>query len=314
MREKRVLHFLLLWICLLALSAQSCSKADINPPVKNELLPQGGSGVPGIALTLYSIHGNSIEKKGDYKVGDSLLTYQSDAAKHWQMWEYFTRLIPQEYRNKITELAIIYSNHKVAGYVQPLKKDLSEWRLALSIDISDNLNQVNLRQGFSYVLVHEFGHVLTLNDTQIDAVSTDNCTTYKIDRGCMRPESYIYKHFQLDWIQLINEYNTIGTDNKDALHSFWLKYKSNFVSEYASTSINEDIAETFAYFVILAQKPTGSTIADKKIQLMYTQPQLVDIRNRIRNNPDVVAISSAQLKVFSTESMRNTKERPVVIQ
>ena len=46
--------------------------------------------------------------------------------------------------------------------------------------------------------------------------------------------------------------------------AFYQKYKDQFVDDYAVTDPNEDIAETWAFFV-LSPKPQGDTIADQKI-------------------------------------------------
>jgi len=61
-------------------------------------------------------------------------------------------------------------------------------------------------------------------------------------------------------------------------------YENNaeaFVTDYAATSIAEDIAESFSYFV-MKDKPTGSAVKDKKVQFFYEFPVLVQLRTKIR--------------------------------
>lgn len=54
-----------------------------------------------------------------------------------------------------------------------------------------------------------------------------------------------------------------------------------FVSEYAATNLTEDMAESFASFV-LQSKPSGTKTVDKKIAFYYEYPALVRERERIR--------------------------------
>jgi len=55
------------------------------------------------------------------------------------------------------------------------------------------------------------------------------------------------------------------------------------MTQYASTNPAEDIAEVFTHFVIF-DKPTNNTIADQKIQLLYKYPELIELRNTIRQS------------------------------
>jgi hypothetical protein len=56
---------------------------------------------------------------------------------------------------------------------------------------------------------------------------------------------------------------------------------NEFVTEYAATNIGEDMAETFAYFV-LRPKPSGSAVKDQKILYYYQFGELVSLRDRMR--------------------------------
>ncbi len=60
-------------------------------------------------------------------------------------------------------------------------------------------------------------------------------------------------------------------------------FPESFVTEYAATHPAEDIAESFIYFVTL-DKPEGNLIKDKKIRFFYAYPELIEIRERMREN------------------------------
>jgi len=83
---------------------------------------------------------------------------------------------------------------------------------------------------------------------------------------------------------MIDEIDTINdTGDWDELDAFYERYQDRFVTEYAATNPGEDLAETFAVFV-LNERPTGSTIADQKLNLLWADPEMVSLRDEIRWN------------------------------
>ena len=88
------------------------------------------------------------------------------------------------------------------------------------------------------------------------------------------------------WINLIEESIIIqNQDIEDNNYRFFLRHDTKFVTDYAATSPSEDIAESFAYFVI-NDKPTGNDIWEQKIRFFYEFEELVKIRNSIRERLD----------------------------
>ena len=64
------------------------------------------------------------------------------------------------------------------------------------------------------------------------------------------------------------------------IEDFYKTYEDQFVSDYAPTSPMEDIAESWAFFV-LSPKPELSSIANEKILFFYEYPELVELRTKI---------------------------------
>jgi hypothetical protein len=58
--------------------------------------------------------------------------------------------------------------------------------------------------------------------------------------------------------------------------------RDQFVTDYAATNPAEDLAETFTIFVT-EDRPTGDTIADQKVQLLWADADLVELRAQIRS-------------------------------
>ncbi|MBI3151573.1 MAG: hypothetical protein HYZ21_05540, partial [Chloroflexi bacterium] len=61
------------------------------------------------------------------------------------------------------------------------------------------------------------------------------------------------------------------------------KYEDRFVTSYAATNPEEDIAEAFTFFVF-GPTPAGDTIAEKKVLFFYQYPELIELRVNILRN------------------------------
>ena len=152
-------------------------------------------------------------------------------------------------------------------------------------------------------VIHEFAHLLTLDDSQIttDFPVFENpdsqqiydresaaCLNYFTFEGCSNADSYLNTFFDRFWPDIYAEWQAIDavTDQDlldQKLSRFYQKYASQFVSEYAATSPSEDIAETFMYFIFVP-RPSDTTIADQKILFFYDYPGMVALRERILEN------------------------------
>ena len=242
------------------------------------------------ALSLYNINGDAITLLKDYNVKNKYKTFQSDKNKHQQMWDYFAKLIPQGDRRYIVEFEVIHGEGELLGYVTPIDdSDLSRWRMGLAIDQAGDLSKIDLATEFAYTSIHEYGHVLTLNHTQIDAAgASGSCGAFHLEEGCSNADSYINELYNIGWADIMGEFNKIKNDNQS--YKFYEKYKDRFVTEYAASNPAEDIAEVFSVFVTAANAPTGNTIADQKVKAMYNYPELVTLRNEIRKNDVIRAL------------------------
>ena len=248
-------------------------------------------GVEG-AISLYKVNGESISLLKDFDVSGQLKAYQDDKQKHQDIWNFVTRLIPSQYRNKISEFELFYGGGEFLGYVISTTQDLDKWKFALAIDEVSELSEIDFSNNLTYTAIHELGHVITLNDDQLIA-NQESCNNYHTGEGCSRDDSYIQRIFDIGWKDIIDEH--IGSDPYD----IYMKYKSRFISDYAATNPAEDIAEVFTYFIIQSDKPKGNTIADQKVRALYDFPDLVQLRADVR-----ASIPSAQLSTLTLDGYK----------
>ena len=173
--------------------------------------------------------------------------------------------------------------------VAPLEGDPTLW--LLSVDPADTSDAVEL----DYTLIHEFAHLLTLNNAQVPGIdegdffaleqAEQSCSTYFPGEGCANDDSYINLFVQRFWTDLLAEFGDLeqlGEDAYwDAVDQITQRYGDHFVTEYAMTNPAEDMAETFSVFV-LQDRPAGSTVAEQKVLFLYEFPELVTLRDEIR--------------------------------
>ncbi len=261
-------------------------------------------------LTTYKIDGDNIIKIKDHTVANDLLSFQQDKQKHQKMWSYYTRLIPAKYRDKIVEFVVFHGGDDLAGYVAPINEDdLSKWKMGLSIDLGGDLDNINVKEEFAYVTIHEFGHVLTLSDEQVAVGDDGNCSTYFTGEGCSFRESYINALYELGWKDIAQEHQNIQTFEES--EAFYGKYEDRFVTDYAATNPGEDAAEVFAVFITQDDKPTGTSIADQKVRLMYNYPELVELRNTIRKDPVLRTMQPGSWKKIGCKHKHGKKQQHV---
>ncbi|MCB8968044.1 MAG: hypothetical protein H6660_14235 [Ardenticatenaceae bacterium] len=228
------------------------------------------------AIITYDVRNNELTNPQLGEVTADLESFQADEAKHREIWARFTQLIPAAQRAQIVQFSIFTDGpEEVMAAVNPVAEgDLSRW--ALAVDIQDAADDKEL----TYSLIHEFAHVLTLNNRQVDtAVSPSACTDYFPGEGCALSTSYIDAFHDRFWVQVFDEMGVNDETELDEsdMEDFYYDHEDWFVTDYAATNPGEDIAESFTAF-ILQPKPTEDTLAAEKILFFYDYPELVALR------------------------------------
>lgn len=265
-------------LIMVALFMVACSKDDDNPIMNDDNnTVQKEPSLDG-EIVLYSVNGNTITKTTEYEVSGADLTFQQNNAKHQELWEAVKKVIPTDYRHYLKDFLLFNAEvNGASAYVEATNDELSKWKLAISSELMENPELL------LETIIHEFSHIVTLNNTQIDAsIAESNCNNY-YRYGCSKNESIVGKNFTNYWTDILTEYNAIQND-PDRRVAFYNNHRNRFVSEYATTNPAEDIAEVFTVFVTRDARPTGTTIADRKILDLYNNATMVELRNYIRSN------------------------------
>ncbi|MFN3491265.1 MAG: hypothetical protein ACK40V_03500, partial [Anaerolineales bacterium] len=253
----------------------------------------------GIYLTTYLIDNENLIEPYFYEdISSDLQDERDNFETHQKLWNYFAALIPYEYRKHLTEFSIFTDGERnTLAAVAQTYNDPELW--SLEVDIADTSDYYY----FSFTLIHEFAHLLTLgpdqvppslaifnnpNDNEIYLQELSACSTYFPGEGCSNRASYINQFYQQFWAEIYDEWNAINLEEDEDLYyqqldDFYYKYEDQFLTDYAASNPAEDIAETFGFF-IFAEKPAGDSIAEQKILFFYQFPELVKLRTEILNN------------------------------
>lgn len=189
---------------------------------------------------------------------------------------------------------IVYSDGKdeTLAYVNYIDDKASRWYMAIDIEDSINMEDNSLKEDFYFTIVHELAHIITLNDTQAIYNSEPSFGKYFEEDISFNEDSYLNEFYNRFWTYSIDESRIIqNLDNEDIRYKFFLRHENSFVTDYAATSPSEDIAESFAYFVI-NEKPMGNEIWEQKIRFFYEFEELVEIKNNIRKRLSSLEIAA----------------------
>lgn len=217
-------------------------------------------------------------------------------------WNYLKNVLPSKMLTKYVFSLRLTSDgeHEDLAGMTPLNDENSKWEI--DIDTLDfNFNNKNLRhvQNYTHTIIHEFGHLLTLNPEQVtiteDEYQKDE-KGYLTSEGYADQDSYLGKYVNQFWNgRLLRKWDKIDKirsqrRKSNSLYKFYLKNQNQFLTDYAAESPEEDIAESWTFFV-LSDKPTKDSIKTEKVLFFYQFPELVDYRNEIRSKLNTIPIN-----------------------
>ena len=161
------------------------------------------------------------------------------------------------------------------AFVNTLDADGSLFQMSVNLDTYDeDPNEAQL------TMAHEFSHVFTQLESQLDrsAEAEDTCATYDNGEGCYDADSIIMQWIDLFWgdglIDEIDPYaDPTADDGQDRCDA-----DARFFGPYAASSPEEDFAEAFAAFVYRLEPSAPEQQA--KLDWIAAQPGLAEYRER----------------------------------
>jgi hypothetical protein len=260
---------------------EAYGNADSGRAMVKSKFTRASSGGSEVTLVSYKVDGNKISSP-EYgtKVPSEYKKYVKDTELHNRIWKTVTDIIPLDQRRDIDTYTLFTDGEdETTGSVGSGATD-NTWYIELDILDSENIATL------STTLVHEFGHLITLGSSQIKYYA-DTCNFYMASDGCSNEDSYVNKFYDQFWTDRADEWTELakpdedGVVDEDGAYSFYENHPDEFVSDYAATHPEEDIAESWTYF-IYSDTPKGDTVADQKVRFFYMFPDLVEMRRNMQ--------------------------------
>ncbi|WP_346936739.1 hypothetical protein [Clostridium sp.] len=196
------------------------------------------------------------------------------------IWSKIKEILPEDEMKHFEEFTIFSDGeYDTLAYVEVMEDDLLKYNLSIDYkDVKDEDNE------FRVTVIHEFGHVLTTNGEEVEYTERVD-PNYYYEEGYLlaKENSYLNEFYNRYWADIYE--NLIMTDMseepEEAKSCFYMRHLNDFANQYCSTSPAEDIAESFALFV-LEDKPKGNTLPEQKIRFFYEFDEFVKVRKDIR--------------------------------
>lgn len=216
---------------------------------------------------------NDKSLQAEYKVnpGENItLESGKDNEKFRKIWNEIAELSPDSLSNTYIEKYQIFDNKSddTLAFVDD-EDGNGKWRVAVNLA---GYNTSTERENKS-TFIHELAHIISLNTTQVNSNADENsCNTFYLDEGCTKNNSYLYNFQKTFWIG-VSKNSEGGADFNE----------QDFVTEYASTNEVEDLAESFAFFVLGKEGEPNTPTKNAKMNFFYNYPDLVQIRKEMRS-------------------------------
>ncbi len=183
-----------------------------------------------------------------------------------ELFDLFTDVVGKVAVNKYVDEWRVFHNKNadLGAYVELMSTTVNgprNWIVGVNTADYDP----NATESIADLFVHEYGHIIFYD-------KPDFVTSYKNNFWTTADIKHSEKVNKVD-----------GGKKLDLTQDYYEKNNQRFVSDYATLNVDEDMAETFVYFV-QEDKPTDNTIRDQKILAFYQEPDLVEIRTQIRVN------------------------------
>ncbi|MFW0119823.1 hypothetical protein ACN08Y_07910 [Rothia sp. P5764] len=214
------------------------------------------------------------------------------------IWEKIIQIIPPQYLSMISTYEVVTDGKDGVLASVNLNEDLTTWTISVDLDDTLNKNQ-QLTPSSTVTIIHEMAHIIALNSQQMSSEENQD-TAHAVQEGTLKKDSYLsafYDKFWKDHPGISQKDSGIGANRIDSYQGSFDQRPDDFITEYAAENPVEDLAESFAYFVVL-DRPEDDSLKSQKLSFFYNYPELVKVRDDIRAKNDLTQMAGelAELK------------------
>ena len=189
-----------------------------------------------------------------------------------ELWGQVTRLVPLEQSDRLIGQFQVFSKPK-SNTIAYMNRDDTTGRFTMAIN--DPVHLATDAQEQKLTIAHEFMHMIVVAEaTPMTEGQACDGIAYP-DDGCYKPGSVYADFVKRFWSEADRDAAAKGGDVRSGK-------ESSFVTAYAATNPHEDIAESFSVWVL--SEGNGKTLADSKQRFFNGYPNLVALKQHIRNS------------------------------
>lgn len=222
--------------------------------------------------------------------GLDLRRLQDDRATHEELWELFLDVAPEPWESRVTAF-VIATDGPDDDLAAVARIDDAGERWSLLVDPADADDVEELE----WTLVHELAHLISLGPDQVTTTrfgfprfdtARQRCDGQGITDGCLLDGAYLATWLEEFWddelLTIVSDIAEMDDPDAaaDAVWELFLADEDRFVTDYAATDPVEDLAESFAAWV-LWEDATGTAQWERKMRFFDAYPELGDVRAEI---------------------------------
>lgn len=194
------------------------------------------------------------------------------------------KVFPTEYDELIKELIVFApESSDFDAFVQTMPPKHESWLYAVNEEIIEDTTSIENTE----LIVHELAHIVSYEAAaNLTTSISSNCEPYFENHGCPAADSYLRKYVDIFWSKadLERADDLVGNDDLfTVIDKYYERHQTEFVSNYAATSPEEDFSESFMFFVLDKAVPVN-TKAEAKVDFFNRFSKFLQIKAEVNNN------------------------------
>ena len=221
------------------------------------------------------------KEKFTYTINDDGTTEPEMTDLDKDMWGLIEEMSPsQESFDSIREYTVYYDEDDTTdASVSAIDDNDEEWSFEL------NYSSTNDFELLLPVIVHEFSHVLSLQNDEVTSETEEReirntCVNYLVAEGCLKDGTMLNNFFEKFWKENPDFVPDVDRAENET-EAFYETRQDQYVTDYATTNPIEDFAESIMFYV-MNSPVKANTEKRQKTDFFKGYNKLVRYRNEVR--------------------------------
>jgi hypothetical protein len=193
------------------------------------------------------------------------------AAADEELFQLFSDIVGEDAVDTyVKEWRVFENESNDLGAFVELMSGTDDWVVGVNRKNFEADNQ-QITEAYANLFVHEYAHIIFFSTEEREEAFAHNFST-AADRQHV---------LSLEQVQ--------SSERFTLMRRYYDNNETRFVGDYATMSIEEDMAESFVAFVREA-KPVGTSLRDKKVRFFYEYHDLITLRTELRERLETLGV------------------------